>query len=151
MDEVTHRGTRSRIRHALRTSAGLLRARWFAVLVAIAGLQGALVWVLPLLVSLVEWLLRSLGIDGLNLYMFDTVFTSVLGLLVLLVVMVVATSFVLAEVTLFAVGEPVDFTGVLRRTLATLRKGLGPQGLLLVPYLWPVTTPTGCAPSCKGS
>jgi hypothetical protein len=62
--------------------------------------------------------------------------------LVLAEVAAVATVFVLAEVTLFAVighlaleGELVTFTSVLRRSKATARKAVNRQGLLLAPYL----------------
>src|SRR5699024_2514460 len=104
--------------------------------------QGALVWMLPLLTALVRWTLRSMGIAGVNLYTIDAVVTSPLAVLVLVGIVVVATVFVLAEVTLFAViahltleGDPVTFTTVLRRTWATVRKAASWQGLLLVPYL----------------
>ena len=140
--EATPPTTRALVASAVRTAAGLLRARWAAVLVAMLCVQGALVWTLPLLVSLVRWTLRSLGIDGANLYTLSTVITSPLALLVLVVVAVVATVFVLAEVTLFAVighlaleGHPVTFTSVLRRSWATARMAIGWQGLLLIPYL----------------
>lgn len=142
MDDVTRRGTRATVGSALRTSARLLRTRWLSVLVAMLCVQGALVWTLPLLTSLVRWTFGSLGIEGVNLYTLGTVVSSSLAMLVLIAVAVVATLFVLAEMTLFAViahlcldGEQVTFAGVLRRSRATARKMAGWQGLLLIPYL----------------
>lgn len=138
----SRRGTRVVIASTLRSSLRLLRARWIPVLVATLCVQGTLLWVLPLIVSLVRWTLETLGIDGVNLYTLDTVATSALAMLVFMLVAVVATLFVLAELTLFAViahlsldGETVTFRAVLGRFWRTARKGLGWQGLLLVPYL----------------
>ncbi|MPV37207.1 glycerophosphodiester phosphodiesterase family protein [Georgenia subflava] len=135
-------GTRTTVRRALRTAAGLLRARWGAVVVAMLCVQGALVWTAPLLAALGRWTLRRIGVHGVNLGTLDAVVTSPLAVLVLVVVAAVATVFVLAEVTLFAViahlaleGKPVTFAGVLRRSVATARKAAGWQGLLLAPYL----------------
>jgi len=140
--EVGRGHTRTAIRSALYTSTRLLRARWRSVLVAMLCVQGALVWTLPLMASLVRWTLGRLGIDGVNQYTLGTIASSSLALLVLVTVAVVATLFVLVEVTLFAViahlsleGEEVTFTGVLRRSRATARAMVGPQGLLLIPYL----------------
>ncbi|MGC5628096.1 glycerophosphodiester phosphodiesterase family protein [Georgenia sp. Z1344] len=134
--------TRATIAGALRTTARLIRARWAAVLVAMLCVQGALLWTMPLLVSLMRWTLRQLGIDGANLYTLDTLLTSPLALLVLVGIAVVATLFVLAEITLFAViahlalaGEPVTFGNVLRRARSIASRAIGWQGLLLVPYL----------------
>lgn len=140
--ELAPRSTRATVGRALRTATGLFRARWVAVLVSILCVQGALMWTMPLLVALVRWTLRNIGVDGVNPYTLGAVVTSPLAMLVLVGVAVVATVFVLAELTLFAVighlaleGEPVTFTSVLRRVRATARKAAGWQGLLLVPYL----------------
>jgi glycerophosphoryl diester phosphodiesterase len=139
---VLLRCTRTTIWSALRTAAGLLRARWCAVLVAMLCAQGALLWTAPILAALVRWTLSRIGINGVNIYTIDSVLTSPPAVLVLVAVAAVATAFVLAEVTLFAVighlsleGEPVTFTSVLRRSRATARKALSWQGLLLAPYL----------------
>lgn len=142
MGAVTARGTYVATWRSVRTAAGVLRARWFAVLVAMVCVQGALVWSLPFLMALVHATLRQLNVGGVNLYTVDAVLTSPLALLVLVVVAVTATVLVLAEVTVFAVighltleGEQVTFTTVLRRLRATARKMAGWQGLLLIPYL----------------
>lgn len=126
----------------LRTALRLLRVRWAAVLVAMLCVQGALVWTMPLLTSLVRWTLHLLGITGVNQYTISAVLTSPVAVLVLVAIAAVATVFVLAEVTVFAViahlsleGEPVTFGSVLRRSRATVRKAAGWQGLLLTPYL----------------
>jgi glycerophosphoryl diester phosphodiesterase len=127
---------------ALRAAAELLRSRWVAVFVEMLCVQGALLWTAPILAALVRWTLSRIGIDGVNMYTVDAVLTSPLAVLVLVSVAAVATAFVLAEVTLFAViahlaleGEPVTFTSVLRRSRATARKVASWQGLLLAPYL----------------
>lgn len=120
----------------------VLRARWVAVAVAMLCVQAALITVMPLLTSLVSWSLRRLGVDGVNLYTLETVLSSPTVLLVLVGIAGVATVFVLAELTLFAVmghlaldGEPLTFRTVGRRSWETVRKAAGWQGLLLVPYL----------------
>lgn len=130
------------IARALWTAMAMVRARWRAVLVALLSVQGALLWTMPLLTSLVSWTLRRLGISGVNLYTLDTVVTSPLAVLVLVGIAGVATTFVLAEVTLFAVlghlvldGGRLTFSTVWARTRRTVGKAAGWQGLLLVPYL----------------
>ena len=142
MSAVTARGTFVATWRSVRSAAGLLRARWFAVLVAMVCVQGTLVWSMPFLVALVHATLRQLNVGGVNLYTVDAVLTSPLALLVLVVVAVTATVLVLAEVTVFAVighltleGERVTFTSVLRRLRVTAGKMAGWQGLLLIPYL----------------
>jgi glycerophosphoryl diester phosphodiesterase len=134
--------TRTTIWSASCTAAALLRARWVAVFVAMLCVQGAFLWTAPILAALVRWTLSSMGINGLNRYTIDVVLTSPLAALVLVGVAAVATVFVLAEVSLFAVighlaleGEPVTFTSVVRRSKATARKAVSWQGLLLAPYL----------------
>lgn len=139
--EVT-RSTRGTLWAALRTATTMLRTRWGAVLVAMVCVQGAFIWTMPLLASLVRWTLRDIGVDGVNPATLEEVFASPLALLVLVTIAVVATVFVLAEITLFAVighlvleGRPVTFASVLRRSRATARKAVGWQGLLLTGYL----------------
>lgn len=134
--------TRVSIGRALRTALRLMRSRWLAVTVAMLGVQGALLWTMPLLSALVRWTLQRLGISGVNVYTLDTVATSPLAVLVLLTVAGVATLLVLGEVTLFAVighlaldGGPVTFTRVVRRLWGTVRKAMSWQGPLLIPYL----------------
>ncbi|WP_147916283.1 glycerophosphodiester phosphodiesterase [Ruania zhangjianzhongii] len=142
MSAVTARGTSVATWRSVRSAAGMLRARWFAVLVGMVCVQGTLVWSMPFLLALVHATLRQLDLGGVNQYTAATVLTSPLAILVLVVVAVTATVLVLAEVTLFAVighltleGERVTFTSVLRRSRATARKMAGWQGLLLIPYL----------------
>lgn len=142
MSAVTTRSTSATVWRAVRTAAGMLRARLLAVLVATVCVQGGLVWLMPFLVALVRGTLRQLNIGGVNLDTVDTVLTSPLAIAVLVVVAVAATILVLAEVTLFAVighltleGERVTFTSVLRRLRATARTMAGWQGVLLIPYL----------------
>lgn len=142
MSNEVARGTPATIWGALRTAATLLGARWIAVVVAMLCVQGALVWTMPLLTALARWTLHRIGVNGVNPYTLDAVGTSPPAMLVLVGIAAVATVFVLAEVTLFAVighlaleGEPVTFASVLRRSRATVRKAAGWQGLLLTPYL----------------
>jgi glycerophosphoryl diester phosphodiesterase len=140
--QVRTQSTHTAIWRAMSTAAVLLRTRWVLVLVAMLCVQGALLWTAPILAALVRWTLSSIGINGVNMYTIDAVLTSPLAVLVLVAVTAVATVFVLAEVTLFAVighltleGEPVTFVSVLRRSRATARKAVSWQGLLLAPYL----------------
>ncbi|HIZ36235.1 MAG TPA: glycerophosphoryl diester phosphodiesterase membrane domain-containing protein [Candidatus Ruania gallistercoris] len=142
MGAVTTGGTVALTWGAARRAATMLRTRWFAVLVAMVCVQGGLVWTMPLLVALVGATLRRLDIGGVNLETLDTVLTSPLAILALLLVAAVATILVLTEVTVFAVighltlaGERVTFTSVLRRCRTTARKVVSWQGLVLVPYL----------------
>lgn len=134
--------TRLSIVRALRTALRLVRTRWLAVAVTMLGIQGALLWTMPLLTALVRWTLQHLGVSGVNLYTMDTVVTSPLALLVMVTVAGVATLLVLGEITVFAVvghlaleGGPVTFTRVLRRLWRTVRTAASWQGLLLIPYL----------------
>lgn len=140
--EVGSHRTRVSIGRALRTALRLVRTRWVAVTVAMPGVQGALLWTMPLLTALVRWMLQRLGISGVNLYTLDTVATSPLAVFVLVMIAGVATLLVLGEITLFAVighlaldGGPVTFTRVLRRLWGTVRRAASWQGLLLIPYL----------------
>lgn len=134
--------TRLSIVRALRTALRLVRTRWLAVAVTMLGIQGALLWTMPLLTALVRWTLQHLGVSGVNLYTMDTVVTSPLALLVMVTVAGVATLLVLGEITVFAVvghlaleGGPVTFTRVLRRLWRTVRTAASWQGPLLIPYL----------------
>ena len=128
--------------HALLAASELFRTRRVAIVVAMLCVQGALIWVMPLLTSLARWVLRHIGVSGINLYSIDVVVTSPLAALVLVGIVGVATVFVLAEITLFAViahlafdDVPVTFANVLRRVGTTIRKAASWQGLLLIPYL----------------
>lgn len=141
-DEDTVRDVWATARHALVTASKLFRTRWVAIVVAMLCVQGALIWVLPLLTSLARWALRHIGISGINLYTVDAVVTSPLAALIVIGIVGVATVFVLAEMTLFAViahltfdDLPVTFTNVLRGLCTTMRKAASAQGLLLIPYL----------------
>ena len=127
---------------ALRVALDLLRRRYVAVLMAMLCVQGAFVWTMPLVGALVRRTLHRLGVGGVNADTLDTVASSPVALAVLLGVVIVATVFALADVTVFTViahlsleGEPVTFTGVFARSWRTVRKATGWQGMLLVPYL----------------
>src|SRR5699024_2437473 len=80
-DEDTVRDVWATARHALVTASKLFRTRWVAIVVAMLCVQGALIWVLPLLTSLARWALRHIGISGINLYTVDAVVTSPLAAL----------------------------------------------------------------------
>src|SRR5699024_11908376 len=119
-DEDTVRAVRSTARQALVTASKLFRPRGVAIVVARVCVQGALIWVIPLLTSAARWALRHIGISGVNLYTVDVVATSPLAALIVIGIVGVATVFVLAEMTLFAViahltfdDLPVTFTNVL--------------------------------------
>jgi len=141
-DEDTVRTMWVTTRYALVTASKLFGSRWVAIVVAMLCVQGALIWVMPLLTSLARWVLRHIGVSGINLYSIDVVVTSPLAALVLVGIVGVATVFVLAEITLFAViahltldDVPLTFANVLRRVGTTIRKAASWQGLLLIPYL----------------
>src|SRR5690625_569041 len=103
MSEATAHVTVRAVCLAARAAAGLLRARWFAVLIAIVCVQGAVVWSIPLLVALLRWTLRWMNITGVNLDSLDTVVTSPLAVIVLVILTLVATFLVFIETVLFAV------------------------------------------------
>src|SRR5699024_8575778 len=128
-DEDTVRTMWVTTRYALVTASKLFGSRWVAIVVAMLCVQGALIWVMPLLTSLARWVLRHIGVSGINLYSIDVVVTSPLAALVLVGIVGVATVFVLAEITLFAViahltldDVPLTFANVLRRVGTTIRK-----------------------------
>src|SRR5699024_9300916 len=123
-------------------SGGTLGTGRRAPLAARRARGGALVWTMPLVGALVRRTLHRLGVGGVNADTLDTVASSPVALAVLLGVVIVATVFALADVTVFTViahlsleGEPVTFTGVFARSWRTVRKATGWQGMLLVPYL----------------
>src|SRR5699024_9469412 len=138
----SHPRCRMTAQRALRVALDLLRRRYVAVLMAMLCVQGAFVWTMPLVGALVRRTLHRLGVGGVNADTLDTVASSPVALAVLLGVVIVATVFALADVTVFTViahlsleGEPVTFTGVFARSWRTVRKATGWQGMLLVPYL----------------
>ena len=142
MSEATAHATVRAVWLAARAAVGLLRARWFAVLIAMVCVQGAVVWSMPLLVALLRWTLRRMSITGVNLDTLDTVVTSPLAVIVLVILTLVATFLVFIEAVLFAVmahlaleGKRITFIHILRSSRAVVRKMFGWQGLLLVPYL----------------
>src|SRR5699024_11751467 len=81
MSEPTAHATVRAVWLAARAAVGLLRARWFAVLIAMVCVQGAVVWSTPLLVALLRWTLRRMSITGVNLDTLDTVVTSPLAVI----------------------------------------------------------------------
>ncbi|WEK60758.1 MAG: glycerophosphoryl diester phosphodiesterase membrane domain-containing protein [Candidatus Microbacterium colombiense] len=114
---------------SVRTAAGaawyLLRRRILLILVVSISTQGLYVWIIvPLLLTLFQGALDLAGVDGLSVAGLPGILRSPLALLVLVLLAVVATFFVLIEISMFSVVAHVCFRGEAPTATAIVR-GLG--------------------------
>lgn len=143
MEETTTApGAWRTVASAARIAGRLLRRRLALVLVVAIVTQGLYVWaVLPLLLTLFQGALDIAGVDGLSVDGLPGLLGSPLALLVLLLLAVVATAFVLVEISVFSIvghlclrGEAPSVRAILQGLGALLRRVASWQALLFAGY-----------------